>query len=83
MQQLVHAATDPDVAQPEAGSGAAIPGPGQLQRWRWKHYPSSIEMWDGPDVGDNFELFARGNWKAFRGDDNICAKNQEMVQGAD
>lgn len=81
MQCMVHAATDPGVAKPQDGSGAARVSPGLVQRWRWKYYPSSIEMWDGPEVGDNQNLFGCRDWQSLQRDDNICVSNKEMVQG--
>ena len=83
MQRLVHAATDPCVAKPQNGSGATGTSSSLVQRWRWKYYPSSIEMCDGDKVGDNSELFAHHNRRPLEGNSNICGPNQAMVQGVD
>jgi len=81
MQRLVHEKDDQDLEFTKTELREIISGPGQLQCWGWKHYQSSIQMFDGDYVGDNPELFSRGDWKTFRRNDNICRENQEMVQG--
>jgi len=79
MQCMVHEETVADLEERKTRLRKIISGSGELQCWGWKHYQSTIEMSVGDSVGDNQDLFARGDWVSLKRDRDVRGTHLTVV----